>query len=63
MRTLHPHLRHGDLGEKCRTQLYQIGAGILRMARRKEIRLDAYTEGGPDLAEKLEDILYVILTL
>ena len=63
MRTPHPHLRHGDLGEKCKTQLYQIDDGILRTARHKEIRLDTYPEGVFELAEKLDDVLYIILSL
>ena len=55
LRNLQPHLRHGDLNDKCAKYLYQIGAGILRRARHQEKRIDDYPEGVFELAEKIED--------
>ena len=63
LRTLQPHLRHVDLNVKVAKNLYQIGDGVLRRARHTETLIDSYPEGVFELAEKLDDVLYIILTL
>ena len=60
LRQLHPHLRHVELTEKRKAHLRQIGAGILRMARFQEILLGVYPHGVFELAEKLDDAMYII---